>query len=63
MTTSCCHALSREVSAESDARSLINEIRRQLGGTLVVISHHDRDFLGATIHLRVDDGVVREVRS
>lgn len=47
----------------SDARTLIDEVqRRQRGGTLVVISHHERDHIGATVRLHVHDGVVHEVR-
>jgi ABC-type transport system involved in cytochrome bd biosynthesis fused ATPase/permease subunit len=47
---------------ESNARLLMREVRRaNSGGTVVVISHQAHDQLGATIHLEVNDGVVREV--
>lgn len=46
----------------SDARLLMREVRhRRSDGTVVVISHQAHDHLGATIHLEVNDGVVREV--
>ena len=47
---------------ESDARLLIREVRHaNIGRTVVVISHQAHDQLGATIHLEVNDGAVREV--
>jgi thiol reductant ABC exporter CydC subunit len=47
---------------ESDARLLMQEVRKHLSdGIVVVISHQAHDHVGATIHLEVNDGVVREV--
>jgi thiol reductant ABC exporter CydC subunit len=47
---------------ESDARLLMQEVRKHLSdGIVVVISHQAHDHVGSTIHLEVNDGVVREV--
>jgi hypothetical protein len=40
----------------------MQEVRKHLSdGIVVVISHQAHDHVGSTIHLEVNDGVVREV--